>query len=1136
MATLPGLAEAYRDNPYEVAGFASVPTPDPDDVRRVMANIKAWAAADGADLTRPHSAQLLFGLLHVARAWYATCGKGDYWPHLDRAVYRTLRPAEQSRVRRMFRHALDEFGYPSVGGGDSLVRDVTYHCGVPDHSLAGLVGYAAELTDAEGEAAVELRAGDLEALVPESFPGLHAGVRRLLKSGRRGVEPLWAAVASAVLALRQGESPEDAVGSARLPCGVSRDALIEALHKLSSAGPGPVGPTTPVARPPRLRYEFDSGSVRVWVPNGGSGTWSLTGAEVAWDVTARARTACLLRPPTGPVTATGPGRPRTWQPCRKGFPGILFHAGSGHLLEADDPAGLDPGPCVLAWPGPAPPQVEAKPLPLNEWSYLASPGWTAWRVQVPEWRKDRPSWEVGGAKLPLARQPQPAVWLEDPVAWADDDRTGERLRVYATPPTLTPGRDGFEPVFLHRRAVGIKVNRGSVHDAAGLYSVRKTRGVGVTVARYAVIPDLKVSPPAYDGADGVSVFVRGNHFSGHWAAPNVEELAAPHGWRFRGRTDRPALEAAFAFDAPAEGTLHFAWPVAGLRWRVVVGGVAGEWGRNVARVSPADACKADSLLQVQADGEVLVNGTPVKSRRYREREGGVLVEVRLDGLLTAGTVTVKANGQTLCAAVSHDRPTLTKLSLTRSGLGVTVAWSSPVPHEIAEVLAWNPLAPASPVRAFAVRPGTPCELRWADFVPAGGTWPAVCVALAGANKPGFSTARQLAVRDDDLTRAFVAVMPRKPDSDVANPVLLAVATHVTTRLHTHQPPDAAAALAVAQAAGSPRALPAVEWREFLGRLPAAWSAVRDGLAAWGKPPAQPAEFVAVGEYAARLDELTGESPGAGERGRLVDAAAWLHDFHSEKVLPSLEALCPLISGQGEMQPRGGSAKLQILWDMPTGRNPRLGLGALPVEMEARRPGAVADQFRMTWVRDKYAWSVQQVGIYTPFPLSFGEPRVARPDPTQLCERWKLIARIEGCWGDSPAPASPPFVAVVEAALRARPGPRAVVAFLAERAKVRAMELTIDTHTVGVTPRPDLAEAAHAAWRLAFAARAGRRLGDATDFTDALVAAGPAERVAGLLALAEMLCVALFTDGLGFAARWTPVVTHLPPPVAPVSRR
>ena len=54
--------------------------------------------------------------------------------------------------------------------------------------------------------------------------------------------------------------------------------------------------------------------------------------------------------------------------------------------------------------------------------------------------------------------------------------------------------------------------------------------------------------------------------------------------------------------------------------------------------------------------------------------------------------------------------------------------------------------------------------------------------------------------------------------------------------------------------------------------------------------------------------------------------------------------------------------------------------------------------------------------------------------------------------------------------------------------------------------------------------------------DALLAAGPVERVAGLLALAEMLCVALFTDGLGFAARWTRVVAHSSLPVATVSRR
>ena len=148
----------------------------------------------------------------------------------------------------------------------------------------------------------------------------------------------------------------------------------------------------------------------------------------------------------------------------------------------------------------------------------------------------------------------------------------------------------------------------------------------------------------------------------------------------------------------------------------------------------------------------------------------------------------------------------------------------------------------------------------------------------------------------------------------------------------------------------------------------------------------------------------------------------------------------------------------------------------------------------------------------------------------------MVQRIECCWCDSPAPALSPGVALVEAALGARLGPRAVVVWLAEEAEARPSALTIDTHTVSITPRPNLSAAAHAAWRLAFAARAGRRLGNSPDFADALLAAGPVERVAGLLALAEMLCVALFTDGLGFAARWTPVVTNAPAPAAPGSRR
>lgn len=1144
--TLPGLAEAYHDNPYEVAGFADVPTLDPADILRVMANIKSWAVADGARLTRSHSAQLLFGLLHVARTSYATCGKGDYWPHLNIAVRGDIKPSEQSRVRCMFRDTLNEFGYPSIGHGDCLVRDVTYHCGVPDKSLAGLVDYVDHILSDYGDIAIDIDARELAKHIPDQFPGLHSGVRLLLQSGQRGVETLWSAVASAVLALRQGETPEEAAGLARLPCGVSGVALCEALHALQSAGPSRAVRSNPVARPPRLRYEFDSGSVRVWMPKG---DWALAGAEVAWNVTAHARTACLLKPPAGTVTATGPGRDRTWHLRRDGFPGILFHAGSGHLLDADELAGLDPGPCVLAWPGTASPQVGAVPLELREWSYLASPGWSAWRVEVPAWHKDRPYWEIGGARLPLARRPRPAVCLPDPVAWADDDRTGERLRVYASPPTLKAGRDDFAAAFVHRRATGLAVTRGSVSahrlgsktdlPGAGLYRVLKTTGCGVAVARYAVITDLAVAPPAYDNADGVSVLVRGNPFCGHWTGANVEGVAEPVGWRFHGGTDRPALEAAFAFDAPAEGTLHFAWPVKGLRWRVVVGGVEGEWGRTAVRVSPADARRPDCVLQVQADSDVLVNGAPVKDGRYRDREGGVLVEVGLEGYAHAETLTVTANGQTLRAAVFHDRPTLTRLTLTSDGHRVEVAWSSPLPGEIHELLAWNPLDPASPARAFVVGKGGSRELSWADLVSKGATWPVVCVAMASVSRAGFraSPVYQLAGRDNDPTRALVATVHRTPGGTPVNPVLLAVATYVTTRVRMHEPPDAAEALALAEAAGSPRSLPPAAWREFLGRLPAVWPAFRNRLAAWGTPPPPPpAAFVVVDEYAARLDQLSGAQPKASERQRLVDAVAWLSDFHTAAGLPPINDLCPLAQGQGELPTRPGGPVRWALWTVPRGQSPMLGLTATPLDIEAWAPGPVIDHFRLTWRREDFALTVHPLAGDRPFPLPAGWPRVPRHDLVRLCERWAVVRRIRECWADSPAPSLPPAVAVVEAALRPRLGPGAVVSFVAEQTKARPVEVKLAGRALVITAPPDLSQAAHDAWRLAFAARAGRRLGNSPDFMDALLAAGPVERVAGLLALAEMLCVALFTDGLGFAARWTPVVAHSSPPVATVSRR
>ena len=384
---------------------------------------------------------------------------------------------------------------------------------------------------------------------------------------------------------------------------------------------------------------------------------------------------------------------------------------------------------------------------------------------------------------------------------------------------------------------------------------------------------------------------------------------------------------------------------------------------------------------------------------------------------------------------------------------------------------------------------------------------------AAVRAGGFRRERRLAVWADNPLRTATAVLPRRDDTPAAHPVLLAVGVAVTTAVHTGQPPDPAGVLAAAEATRTDCACrpPAGEWAAFLARLPAGWEVVRERLAAWGTPPEPPAELRAADEYAARVAVLTRHpverSAAAGE------AADWLAERHNIRGLPPLADLCPIAAGRGYFTtPRG--RRVELKWDRPNGLNRQLGLTTNGSTLRARHTDRSAE---LEWKKGG-GWSVNTPGDF-PVPLAADGLFAYRPPAADLCGRWGLVGRLRDIWQGLTAPALPPAVGRVEAAFG--PGPRQVAERLAAAADAGPAEQSLWGQTVTLTPRAELPPAAHAAWRLAFAARAARHVGKPVELTDALAAAGPADRVGRLLLLAEVLCVALFTDGLGFAARWTP---------------
>ena len=372
------LAQALDSNEFDLAGLAAFP--GPEEViclyrDQWLANVRAWAwnKDDGWPSTRNHFAVLMFTLMWVARQHYAVEGGNRLWPHMDEEAAEAARcleddplppltASEQAWLGRAFIRGLSLFHYKEAPlRSNAHVDNIVYHCGVPRGSIPGLVEVVLSAVDELQDDAVDLDPEEVANLVPCHFPKLHVRLRAMLQSRRRAAALVWRSIATIARAWRDPHVDAE-VELGFLPRAIDRELVRDALiaHRTTVGSSLRDTIRKQAATPPRIRYDFGTGEVRLCLFNGGRHEWDIQaeGQKVIWDNTNRGSSVHFSKPLGRYVSATHrpTNRAFPFTPRLSGFPGLWFNANTGFLEDGGkvEHDGLDPGRWVLLIEGARP--------------------------------------------------------------------------------------------------------------------------------------------------------------------------------------------------------------------------------------------------------------------------------------------------------------------------------------------------------------------------------------------------------------------------------------------------------------------------------------------------------------------------------------------------------------------------------------------------------------------------------------------------------------------------------------------------------------------------------------------------------------------------------------------------------------
>ncbi len=758
------LVVALEQNEFDIAGladfFAEQKCID-QCLRQLYQIIKRNREPNVADKTL--LAQVLVGMLYVARNDYAADCQSEYWPFL----FGRIREAAfadpekfwddalsggqyQSLLGRWFLAALEVFGYSVPSEGQKYVGPIVFHAGMPCSSLPGVLSVIAAACDQFGSQAVSLPADIRSELVTNHF--LHRNVERLLSSNLQGAAQLWGCLARVVLAWKTLGDCNDELQ--QLPLALDPDEVRAALPSESET------PRVVRTALPQLRYDPETGEIRLTFPSDASTNWRVTSdrrpIELTWSRLHLGLTAEFSGPlphqiliePTNPNGGFG----RAFSPYPSDWPGYWFHAQNGNLEDGQsiDVSGLGTGRWYVVFEGtptkcsvPFIGQVQLK------WSWFkGNQDWTAWEVEVPSrtTSKTHLEWFVGDNcfRVPLARRPGPRVEFADASVAKAVTPDGIQLDVYAVAPMVILRREMSISLQLLRESTDSVAVIGRVDlkpeiavrlpvTHAGIYQLRESRGVGRTLLRFAIVPELQIQGPDSDSRKlRATVTISAADDAGH-ICDDVEiglTKAGQH-WIIQSTTVEPMLIARWSWSTDDIPPLTFRWPLEAIRWRIThAGDEYSGWTREPLFISAKTVAERDAQLEIQTPvgSEFLINGETYTGRLQASPTGNTCV---LSLLSYGETVELEHEGQRYPAVLQSERPLIDSFEGDADTASVIVTWRAATKQTGMVVIAWDPCDVLSSPKVY---PLSEIELQ-------SGEWAAACDDLPGEKWTAISLAR-----------------------------------------------------------------------------------------------------------------------------------------------------------------------------------------------------------------------------------------------------------------------------------------------------------------------------------------------------------------------------------------------------------
>lgn len=781
------LIFALENNPFDIVGLAEFEFEEAmltrclQTIQSILIQQRPPRRTDRASL-----AQVLYAMVAVAREDYASQGHQELWPFLFRRIRQsnecnlvgTSSQQSQSLLGDWFRTALKVFQYSVPKEGQANIGPVVFHSGIPRSSMPGAMQVIAAACKQHGLQAETLPVDIRKRLVENFQPALHKPLQRLLGSDLQGASQLWSCLTRVVLAWQSSRncSAELAMLPAALDPELVREALPEdrsrrAVDRCSLSV---------------LRYDVDTGEVRLVMPFGNEKDWSLTShttqVKVHWDSSYGKLTADFRTPLPQVIDVSsdmyGSDQDRTIHTRPSGYegsewPGIWFHAHNGNIEDGRsiDSAGLSAGRWYVLFEGNptscSVPYIGKTPL---KWSFSTEgKDWNAFEIEVPPRTGDTSflEWRVGdnSFKVPLARRACAKTQFTISALATATTYDGNRLEVFSKKPTLKLFRDRELEVLLVRevdnglelvQSLLLKPDRECEFPMLkpGIYRICEARGVGQVLQRFAFIPDLRIVSSTNSSCNdsqsavfefdwnqdlGLGSIQRASH------SPSSVQTTDYDTRVYEFCTSQPFADLEWVWNDKRHSNLRFRFAMEGLRWKVTgIPNLPGDWTRNPILLDPSVIAQHDAQLEIQIPSgrELQINDSLYEGPLQHSASGDTLV---LPLASYGECVELTFSGEKYDAVVKSKQPILNFLRGIADQESIIMEWEAlNVPPKLA-IIAWDPFDFQSQPISFPLSDVQMQSKQWVlsdEQLPKGDF---VAVSLASVLTSGFKRSLQYAV-------------------------------------------------------------------------------------------------------------------------------------------------------------------------------------------------------------------------------------------------------------------------------------------------------------------------------------------------------------------------------------------------------